>query len=141
MGGDGDVRPRRLGPSPGVGAAAPASLASAARWEGFDLHAGVRVPAGHRDWLERVCRYGLRPAPRSRASACSALATWSSSYAGRGPTARRTWRLSDDIHLCIEKLCEWEDYYNYHRPHGGLDGQTPYERLMAKTRASVLPAS
>ena len=33
----------------------------AARWEGFDLHAGVRVPAGHRDRLERVCRYALRP--------------------------------------------------------------------------------
>lgn len=32
------------------------------RWEGFDLHAGVRVPAGQRDRLERVCRYALRPA-------------------------------------------------------------------------------
>jgi hypothetical protein len=31
------------------------------RWEGFDLHAGVRVPAGHRDRLERLCRYALRP--------------------------------------------------------------------------------
>jgi hypothetical protein len=34
----------------------------AARWEGFDLHAGVRVPAGQRERLERVCRYALRPA-------------------------------------------------------------------------------
>ena len=25
---------------------------------------------------------------------------------------------SDDIHLFNQKLCEWEDYYNYHRPHG-----------------------
>ncbi|MER6415614.1 hypothetical protein ABT273_31830 [Streptomyces humidus] len=25
------------------------------------------------------------------------------------------------------------DYYNYHRPHGGLGGQTPYERLKQKT--------
>jgi transposase InsO family protein len=47
--------------------------------------------------------------------------------------------VSDDIHLFNEKLREWEDYYNYHRPHGGLNGQTPYERLMAKTRAGVLP--
>ena len=33
--------------------------------------------------------------------------------------------ITDDIHLFNEKLCEWEDYYNYHRPHGALDGQTP----------------
>jgi Putative transposase len=31
-----------------------------ARWEGFDLYAGVAVP-GHRARLERVCRYVLRP--------------------------------------------------------------------------------
>ena len=31
--------------------------------------------------------------------------------------------------------------WRYHRPHGGLGGQTPYERLIAKTRAGVLPAS
>ena len=33
--------------------------------------------------------------------------------------------VTDDIHLFNEKLREWEDYYNYHRPHGALDGQTP----------------
>ena len=49
--------------------------------------------------------------------------------------------ISDDIHLFNEKLREWEDYYNYHRPHGALDGQTPYERLMAKTRARVSAVS
>ena len=49
--------------------------------------------------------------------------------------------VTDDIHLFNEKLREWEDYYNYHRPHGALDGQTPYERLITKTRAGVLPAS
>ena len=43
--------------------------------------------------------------------------------------------ISDDIHLFNDKLREWEDYYNYHRPHGALDGQTPYERLLAKTSA------
>lgn len=26
-------------------------------------------------------------------------------------------------------LQEWEKFYNYHRPHGGLNGKTPYERL------------
>jgi transposase InsO family protein len=50
-------------------------------------------------------------------------------------------RIADDIHLFNDKLREWEDYYNYHRPHGALDGQTPYERLVAKTRAGVSPTS
>ena len=45
--------------------------------------------------------------------------------------------ISDDIHLFNQKLREWEDYYNYHRPHGALEGQTPFERLIAKTRAGV----
>lgn len=49
--------------------------------------------------------------------------------------------ITDDIHLFNEKLREWEDYYNYHRPHGALDGQTPYERLVAKTTARVSPNS
>jgi len=49
--------------------------------------------------------------------------------------------VTDDIHLFNQKLREWEDYYNYHRPHGALDGQTPYERLMAKARPEVSPAS
>lgn len=43
----------------------------------------------------------------------------------------------DDIHLFNEKLREWEDYYNFHRPHGALDGQTPYERLKQKKRLAV----
>jgi len=30
-----------------------------------------------------------------------------------------------NIHLFNEKLREWEDYYNYRRPHGALNGQTP----------------
>jgi transposase InsO family protein len=49
--------------------------------------------------------------------------------------------ISDDIHLFNEKLREWEDYYNDHRPHGALSGQTPYERLLAKTRAEASPRS
>ena len=47
--------------------------------------------------------------------------------------------ISDDIHLFNDKLRAWEDYYNYHRPHGALDGQTPYERLLAKTSTSLSP--
>jgi transposase InsO family protein len=43
--------------------------------------------------------------------------------------------VSDDIRLFNAKLREWEDYYNFHRPHGSLGGQTPYERLLEKTKA------
>ncbi len=35
----------------------------------------------------------------------------------------------DDAKVFNDKLREWEDYYNFDRPHGGLGGQTPYERL------------
>jgi transposase InsO family protein len=49
--------------------------------------------------------------------------------------------IRDNIHLFNEKLREWEDYYNYHRPHAALDGQTPYERLVEKTRTKALPTS
>jgi len=41
----------------------------------------------------------------------------------------------DDINIFNARLKEWQDYYNYDRPHGGLDGQTPYERLRQKTSA------
>lgn len=30
------------------------------------------------------------------------------------------------------KIKEWQDYYNFERPHGALDGKTPFERLQAK---------
>lgn len=52
-------RPTRLGATASV---TPYTQTSCrAQWEGVDLHAGVRVPAGQRDRLERVCRYALRP--------------------------------------------------------------------------------
>ncbi len=40
----------------------------------------------------------------------------------------------DDTDLFNDRLQEWEDFYNFNRPHGGLDGQTPYERLRHKTQ-------
>lgn len=43
----------------------------------------------------------------------------------------------DDTGLFNERLKEWEDFYNFNRPHGALGGQTPYERLREKTRGSV----
>jgi transposase InsO family protein len=45
--------------------------------------------------------------------------------------------LIDDAQVFNNKLQEWEDYYNYHRPHGSLDGQTPYERLRQKTQTRL----
>ena len=35
------------------------------------------------------------------------------------------------------RLNEWEHFYNYQRPHGSLEGQTPYERLRDKLQSSV----
>ncbi|MCC7240954.1 MAG: transposase [Acidobacteria bacterium] len=64
LGGVAGRRPQRLGH--GVGrtqdVACPAASPDRphARWEGFDLHAGVVVP-GHRARQERLCRYVLRP--------------------------------------------------------------------------------
>jgi len=57
--------------------------------------------------------------------------------------AEEFYRLQDGIvidnsGLFNDKLQEWEDYYNYQRPHGGLDGQTPYERLLQKTKTQVV---
>ncbi len=42
----------------------------------------------------------------------------------------------DDAGVFNAKLQEWEDFYNYHRPHGSLGGQTPYERLRQKVGGS-----
>jgi transposase InsO family protein len=51
------------------------------------------------------------------------------------PDARRN---RDRRHgLFNDRLQEWEDFYNYNRPHGGLGGQTPYERLRQKTTSPV----
>ena len=43
----------------------------------------------------------------------------------------------DDTKVFNDKLREWENFYNYHRPHGSLDGQTPYERLKQRTQTPV----
>jgi hypothetical protein len=43
----------------------------------------------------------------------------------------------DDTGLFSERLREWEDFYNFNRPRGGLGGQTHYERLRQKTAGLV----
>lgn len=54
------TRVQRLGEPPEEGEA-PALGGCHAHSRGFDLHAGLVVPAGQRERLERVCRYALRP--------------------------------------------------------------------------------
>jgi transposase InsO family protein len=40
----------------------------------------------------------------------------------------------DDANLSPRNWKREEDYYNYHRPHGALGRQTPYERLRQKAQ-------
>jgi transposase InsO family protein len=46
----------------------------------------------------------------------------------------------DSAKVFNERLTEWENFYNYARPHGGLGGHTPYERLKMKTAEPMTPA-
>ncbi len=43
----------------------------------------------------------------------------------------------DDAKLFNKKLKEWENFYNYQRPHAALNGQTPYERFREKMKLCV----
>jgi len=43
----------------------------------------------------------------------------------------------DDTSLFNEKVREWENFYNYSRPHVALNGQTPYERFREKVGLCV----
>jgi hypothetical protein len=38
------------------------------------------------------------------------------------------------------KLEEWQNFYNYHRPHSALSGKTPYEVLREKLSLNVAQA-
>ncbi|MFE2645869.1 integrase core domain-containing protein [Streptomyces nigra] len=46
--------------------------------------------------------------------------------------------INDDDKAFSYKPREWEDYFNCHRPHGDLGGQTPYERLKQRTTANAV---
>jgi transposase len=41
----------------------------------------------------------------------------------------------DDVNVFNARLKEWQDYYNYDRPHGGLGGQTPMRDSARKHKA------
>ena len=55
------ARVRRRGDSLAAVTEPPGLGPCHARHNGFDLHAGLCVPPDHRDRLERICRYALRP--------------------------------------------------------------------------------
>jgi transposase InsO family protein len=44
----------------------------------------------------------------------------------------------DSTELFNKRLQEWQDC-NYDRPHGGLGGQTPYERLPSEDHPATTP--
>ena len=41
-------------------------------------------------------------------------------------------KIIDSLENFNFKVKEWQDYYNFERPHGSLDGQTPFEKLQSK---------
>jgi transposase InsO family protein len=41
-----------------------------------------------------------------------------------------------DVDL-LKKFSQWEEYYNFHRPHGALRGQTPYEVLRERRKSRI----
>ena len=79
------ARIRRLGHPAHQVDAPPLGLCHA-RSNGFDLHAGLVVPAGQRERLERVCRYALRP-----------------------PVARDRLRVTDDGQVRLALRHRWAD--------------------------------
>ncbi len=49
---------------------------------------------------------------------------------GEKPIANTVMKYKNDVDL--EKLYEWEQFYNFARPHGAHKGKTPYESLRDK---------
>lgn len=43
----------------------------------------------------------------------------------------------DDTKMFNEKLQEWENFYNFERPHSALEDKTPYEKFREKTKLKV----
>jgi transposase InsO family protein len=57
-----------------------------------------------------------------------------STFAHSHYPTRRSYQLldyTDDVNL-KSKLAQWEQFYNFSRPHGAFKGKTPYEALREK---------
>jgi len=89
LGGTPGGRPLRGGQT-SVDRGVPALGVCHARWEGFDLHAAVRVPAGRATGSSACAATRCARRWRGRGSAWRPMATCGCSCATRGPTARRT---------------------------------------------------
>jgi Putative transposase len=89
------TRVPRLGDPPEEGEA-PALGRCHAQSNGFDLHAGLVVPAGQREGLERVCRYALRPP----------VAQERLSLTGGGQVLLPTWLVGTTIARCSTRVPE-----------------------------------
>lgn len=106
--------------------------------------------------VAKTCRYyGVsRPTYYKRLRRYEDRASRGSGSGRRGRTCARTRRrprvvgkiiyLRQSYHfgphkiaMYLKRLKEWEHFNNFNRPHGGLGGQTPYERLRQKTTSSV----
>lgn len=46
--------------------------------------------------------------------------------------------ISSDPESIRQELALWQDYYNWHRPHGSLNGQTPVERICQRADSTPL---
>jgi transposase InsO family protein len=57
------------------------------------------------------------------------------SHATEEPEFYQLLTYTDDVDL-NKKLVKWEDFYNLNRPHGGLNGKTPYEILREKLQSA-----
>jgi Integrase core domain/Antibiotic biosynthesis monooxygenase len=121
------------------------------------LAGAVRGQPGHLDvTVLQPAPGGLPPAARPSTPSCrtsepvrTPMAGWPA-HSGRGWSPRlactRPGELQTRYVSGLEgwpavpgALAEWQDFYNYHRPHGALGGQTPYERLRQKTTATTTP--
>jgi hypothetical protein len=84
--------------------------------------------------------------PRSSSSTTSCRGCRSTSKKIQTDNAEEFYRLLDgvaldDLDVFNDKLKERKAYYNYHRPHGRLAGQTPYARLLQRTQPHAQPVN
>jgi hypothetical protein len=106
-------------------------------WLSTEWYRGTLLRESHQGYRETTSDSGKQEANARSAEHVTPL--WGRlQLAGKGPNNRssaiqtvirqnlmpKPCGSDDDIHLFYDKLRDWEDYYNYHRSHGALDGRT-----------------